>query len=320
MELAAVNLNLLVSLHALLEERSVSRAAARVGLSQSSMSHALASLREVLGDPLLVRSGRGMAPTPRALELAGAVEGAIARARDVFDPPGVFDPATARARFTLSLPDVAQLVLLPRLLELLAKQAPGVAVHIDPRAHGFEPDALERGDVDLVAAMQRPLPPAFRGEDVLPSAPMACLVRRGHPAKRLTLRRYLGLPHIAVGGPGLVSRALEARGLQRNVAVRVPSFLVVPWIVAQSDMVATLPRWIAQRFAEALPLEMRSSPIPLEHPPIALIWHERTEHDPAQRWLRALGREIARKALRQPRTVQRRRGHQGLERHCMARA
>lgn len=302
MELAAVNLNLLVSLHALLEERSVSRAAARVGLSQSSMSHALGTLRELLGDPLLVRSGRGMAPTPRALELAGTVAHAIASARDVFDAPSVFEPATAHARFTLSLPDVAQLVLLPRLLEVLAERAPGVTLRIEPRAHGFEPGALERGDVDLVAAMQRPLPPAFRSEDVLPSAPMACLVRRGHPVKRLTLRRYLALSHLAVGGPGLMSRALEARGLERNVVVRVPSFLVVPWIVAESDMVATLPRWIAQRFAEALPLDVRPSPIPLEHPPIAMIWHERTEHDPAQRWLRAIGREIARETLRRSRT------------------
>jgi DNA-binding transcriptional LysR family regulator len=303
MHLGAVNLNLLVSLHALLEERSVSRAAARVGLSQPSMSHALGNLRELLGDPLLVRCGRRMVPTPRALELAGPVEQAIARARDVFAAPHEFDPATARIHFTLSLPDVAQLVLLPRLLEVLAEQAPSVTLRIDPRAHGFDPSALERGDVDLVAALQRPLLPVLRSEEVVPSAPMACLVRCGHPAKRLTLRRYLGLPHLAVGGPGLMSRALEARGLEQKVALRVPSFLVAPWIVARSDMVATLPRWMAQRFAATLPVEVRPSPIPLEHPPIAMIWHERTEHDPAQRWLRALVRKIAREAFPRPRTV-----------------
>jgi DNA-binding transcriptional LysR family regulator len=307
MNLASVNLNLLVSLHALLEERSVSRAALRVGLSQSSMSHALGRLRDRLGDPLLVRSGRGMVLTKRALELMGAVEQAVARARDVFEQPRVFDPAISNARFTLALPDLAQLALLPRLQEVLLEQAPGVTVRIDARAEEFDPGPLERGEVDLVTAVARQLPPAFRSEAVVPSAPMACLLRRGAPRTRLTLRRYLELPHVAVGGPGLVSRTLEARGLKRAVAIRVSSFLVVPWIVAQSDLVATLPRWLARRFAAALPVDLYPCPIPLDHPSIAMIWHERTEHDPARRWLRALCLEIAREGMR-PRRLKGRAG------------
>jgi DNA-binding transcriptional LysR family regulator len=169
--------------------------------------------------------------------------------QEVFDPPRAFDPATARDRIVLSLPDVAQLVFLPRLLEELKQRAPGITVRIVQGPQDFDAGSLERGDVDLVASLQRPLPPGLHGEDVIPSTPMACLLRRGHRARRLTLRRYLALPHVAVGGPGLMSRAIAERGLTREIVLRVSSFLVVPWIVAESDMVATLPRWIAQRFS-----------------------------------------------------------------------
>lgn len=295
--LAGLNLNLLVALDALLATASVSAAARRVGLTQSSMSHALARLRALLDDPLLVRSGRGMAPTPRARELAPAVEEALRRVAEVFAPREAFDPATARTRFRLAVPDVAQLLLLPTLYARLAREAPHVTLDIDPRAHGFDPEALASGAVDVTSAPRRPLPPGFHAREVVPAEPLVCLARCDHPelaARRLTLRRWLALPHVVVGTGGTVDRALEARGLVRQVALRVPAFLVLPWLVAETDMVAAVPRSVARRLARELPLALHRLPLRLDHEGILMIWHARTHAAPAHRWLRGLLAGIAR--------------------------
>jgi len=137
----------------------------------------------------------------------------------------------------------------------------------------------------------------------VPAEPLACLARRGHPGlgRRFTLRRYLALPHVAVGtGPGAVDRALQAQGHTRRVALRLPAFLVIPWLVAETDLVATLPASVAQRLARELPLEVRRLPFRLEHAPILMIWHERTHADPAHQWLRSALAEIAREHFGAP--------------------
>jgi len=292
-ELAGLDLNLLRALDALLGERHVTRAATRLGMTQSAASHALARLRAALGDPLLVRGGRGaMVPTPRAEALAGPLREALAAlAAAVRGAPG-FDPATARRTFHLATGDYAELVLLPRLAARIAAAAPGIDlwVHAVPDDPG---PPLATGAIDGVLAPLRGSGwPAGCYEKRLFAESFTCVVRDRHPAaaQRLTLARYCALPHILVaprGTPGsFVDNALAAVGRTRRVAVAVPHFLVVPHVVAATDLVATLATRVVDALAPLVGLQRLAPPLELARFTIALIWHERAHHDPAQRWLR----------------------------------
>ncbi len=298
--LAGVDLNLLVALDALLAERHVTRAARRLGLSQPATSHALARLRALLGDPLLVRgAGGALVATARAEALVPRLRQALDAVRAALqgDPP--FDPATARASFRISTGDYAELVLLPALMRRIAREAPGVDLWVVTSAD--EAAALASGSIDCLLAPRRagttPGPGTYQRP--LFTETFTCLVRRGHPAaaQRLTLARYAALDHLLIaprGTPGsFVDDALAERGKQRRVALAVPHFLVAPHVVATTDLILT----VASRVAAAVagPLDLVTVPPPVELPgfAMALYWHERRHHDPAQRWLRGLIAEVA---------------------------
>ncbi|MGK3962918.1 LysR family transcriptional regulator [Sorangium sp. So ce118] len=294
-ELAALDLNLLVVLDALLAERHVTRAAARLGMTQPACSHALGRLRRALGDPLLVRGARGaMLPTPRAEALAPALRAALRGLASAIRGEPRFDPATARRTFRIATGDYAELVLLPPLLSLLASAAPSVDVWMMPLALTRDGVVaqLTSGAVDVVIG-----PPRRGWPDDLYVRPLfeerfRCVVRRDHPAARgrLTLDRYCALSHLLVaprGTPGsLVDDALAALGRGRRIAATVPHFLVAPHVIAATDLMATLGGRIVD--ATAAPLGLAALPPPLELASFsfAMIWHERTHHDPAHRWLR----------------------------------
>ena len=290
--LAGVDLNLVVALDALLAERHVTRAAARLGITQSAASHALARLRDLFGDPLLVRGARGaMTPTPRAEALAPQVH------RVLIDLAGVlrgetFDPATARRVFRIGASDYAELVLLPKLIERVARLAPGIELWVHP--FGDHGDAeLTAGTLDVVIAPPRG---AARGagsyEKLLFDEGFTCIVRAEHPLAggRMTLARYCAAAHVLVaprGTPGsIVDTSLAEHGRSRRIALAVPHFLVVPYIVAGSDLVATLASRIAALFTETLGLVAMPPPVPLPRFQIALAWHERNHNDTPHRWLR----------------------------------
>ncbi|WP_437680694.1 LysR family transcriptional regulator [Sorangium sp. So ce131] len=297
MNLSTVNLNLLVALDALLAERHVTRAAARVGVTQSAMSNALRQLRALFGDPLFVRGRRGVTPTPRALALAEPVRRGLATLAEAFAEPR-FDPASAERTVVLAASDYVELVLLPPLLARLARDAPGIRLEVRPWGLHEVPDTLARGEVDLVLGYFDRVPPRH-GRTRLFEERFVCIARRGHPRirARLTTKAWVETPHVVVSerddGPTGVDRALAAHGLRRTVGVRVSHFLLVPALVAQTDLVAALSRRVAEPFAASFGLRIYPPPIALPAAKVGMVWHERLEADPGHTWLRGVIADVA---------------------------
>jgi DNA-binding transcriptional LysR family regulator len=295
--LAGIDLNLLTSLDALLEERNVTRAAGRLGLTQPAVSHSLRRLRDLLGDELLVRTPHGMRPTPRALELRPAVRAALDAAEAVLQAAPAFDPRRAERRFTVAVIDQAAFQLMPQLVERLTREAPGVRIDVPPMLAGRFSDALA-GELDLAIGVFFDSPAGIR-EQHLWREEFVCVVRRGSRAARgrFDLRRYLSLPHIVVtprGGPGSpVDDALAATGQRRSVVMTTPHFLLAPQIVATTDLVWTAPGGLASAFAGQLPLTVRDVPLPLSGFDVAMRWHIRLDRDPGLAWLRTMLRAAA---------------------------
>ncbi|NUP07594.1 MAG: LysR family transcriptional regulator [Polyangiaceae bacterium] len=298
-ELRAVNLNLLVALDALVAERSVTRAARRVGVTQSAMSSSLAQLRALFDDPLFRRTSHGMEPTPRAIAIAADIRVGLSSFERALSPRS-FDPKTAQRSFVVATSDFVELVLLPRLLERLAREAPGVRLELVPWGLHEVPPSLERAEADLMIGFYDKVPPRHR-HALLFDDVFTCIVRRAHPRvkSKLTLKTWLELPHVLVsqrpGSPGAVDRALAARGKSRIVGARVSHFLLAPIIVARTDMVAAVSALLADVFAPALRLRRFAPPIPLPKGRVGQVWHEQVDADPANRWLRTIIAEEARK-------------------------
>lgn len=297
-DLRAVNLNLMAALDALVSERSVTRAARRMGVTQSAMSSSLAQLRAVLNDPLFRRTSHGMDPTPRALAVAADVRAGLSFFERALAAPS-FDPKTADRTFSLATSDFVELVLLPPLLRRLASEAPRVRLQLVPWGLHEVTPALERAEVDLMIGFYDRVPPRHHHELLFDDV-FTCIVRRGHPKvkDRLTLKTWLELAHVLVsqrpGSPGAVDRALAARGKRRIVGARVSHFLLAPVVVARTDMVAAVSERVAEVFAPALGLRTFAPPIPLAKGRIGQVWHEQVEADPAHEWLRGLVSSVSR--------------------------
>ena len=293
----ALDLNLLLAFDALVAERHVTRAAKRVGISQSAMSHALARLRAHLDDELFVRSPRGLLPTPRAAALEGPIHAALEALDRALAPPAVFEPRTLARTFVVAATDYAEMVLLPPLLQLLRAVAPHVILRLRPTPAAPERE-LERGAVDVVLSPPRDLTPRLVAPRLFDER-FVCVVREGHPTvkRTLSLERFLALDHLLIsvqgtpGGP--MDDALAQRGLARRIALYVPHFLTAPMLVATSDLVLTVASRIAQSMAPMVGLRIFPTPIPL--PPFAIhqIWHERHQQDPAHAWFRGLIAQVA---------------------------
>jgi DNA-binding transcriptional LysR family regulator len=290
--MSGLDLNLALVLHALLAERSVSRAARRLGLSQSATSHALARLRSALDDPLFLRAPRGILPTPRAEALARSLAAGLLLLEQSLLPPLRFEPATAQRQFRIAASDYVELVLLPRFLGALASEAPDIDVWVRPYSDEAL-DKLQRGDLDLLLGVAGPEAsrPGLQSLQLITER-LVCVVREGHPLTRgrLTLQRFAAAKHVLIaprghpGGP--IDDALAARSLKRQIAVAVPHFLAAPHIVAQTDLVLTMAERVAASFATVLPLRILE--LPFQLPPVRglMLWHERHASDPAHTWFR----------------------------------
>jgi DNA-binding transcriptional LysR family regulator len=299
--LATLDLNLLVVLEALLAERHVSRAAARVGLSQSAMSHALARIREVFGDPMLVRTKEGMVPTARALSLEPLLRRALGDLSAAVAGGGPsFDPGTSKRSFTIGSTDYAEILLLPPLMARLCAGAPGVDIMVKLHPDDYV-SALGVGAIDLAIA---PVSARERDAVAISYEPLLkenfrCVVRRGHPLtrQRLTVARYVAYPHVMVAPQGtrwsFVDEALEALGKRRRVACTVPHFLVAPNLLGQTDLVLTLTERIVKEHMRHL--DLVDLPLPLTIPPLTLsmVWHGRNSQEPGHVWLRGILSELA---------------------------
>ncbi len=290
----SINLNLLPGLEALLSEGSVGGAARRMRVSQSAMSHTLARLREVFGDPLFVQHGRGLAPTPRARHLASTLPRGLSALQDSLAEPEAFDPRSATRTFRVATVDYFELTMLPALLAHLAAAAPGIRLEIE-RFTPASVGSLSGGELDLaLIGASAPIPTAGLRRATLFRDPFAVIARADHPriGRRLDLETYLSLGHVLVSvegrRDGAVDRALEKLGRARTIALRVPHFVSAPLAVQRSELVSTLASSVAARARELFGLRVLEPPLELPPATVVAVWPRRHDADPARRWFRDL--------------------------------
>lgn len=291
MDLRRINLNLLVALDVLVAERSVTKAAARLNLSQPGMSYMLNQLREVFGDPLLVRTSGGMRPTHRAIRLVDPVRRLLAEVSELVEPAS-FDPATSDAVFSIAVPDVVELMLLPSILETVRSEAPNVRLNFREINADLLGKQVANGDIDLCITIKSNVP-LLRSEELYWENPV-WVVRKGHPIARSGLAgtALADLDHVEL--PSQMSeqatKAMAAVGQTRRVILSVPHYLMLPEVVSRSEMIALLPSRMAAWYPDVL--VSLESPISLQSFPVHLCWDEATDTDPARQWLRALIKKV----------------------------
>lgn len=295
------DLNLLVAFDVLMEELNVTRAAERMFVTQSAMSHVLHRLRQQLDDPLLIKTPSGMKPTPRALALIDPVKEVLKEVEHLIRPPAAFDPLTSQRRFVLAATDYMELLMLPALSERISRLAPGIDIQVKRTEAAFPAGALENGSLDVVLGFESVLnPPAHLHRQTLFTDRMACMVRKDHPQLRsgLSLADYVALPHMLIsrtGSPvGLIDQKLQETGIERRIQLIVPHFLSAPLIVAQTDMILSLPQRIAEQFTRFAALDIFPVPIDLPDYELTMIWHPLRDKDPALVWLRGQLADIGR--------------------------
>jgi DNA-binding transcriptional LysR family regulator len=296
MNLRSLDLNLLVVFDALMTERHVSRAAAKVALSQPAVSNALARLRAMVDDPLLVRTSRGMEPTARALEMHGPIRAALAEIQHTLSVPAHFEPREAQHHFVMGASDYMEFLVMPRLVKEAQQQAPGVDLSVRSLQLTSPEEPLDSGEMDLAFGYFPNLPKRLRQTHLF-TEHLVCAVRKDHPTvkSRLTLDQYLELPHLFVSTrrrSGVVDEALARMGLSRRISVSVPHFLVAPYIIVESDIIMTVNSRIARTYARTMPIRVLDPPLELPAFPISMVWHPRSDKDAAHEWLRARLTEV----------------------------
>jgi DNA-binding transcriptional LysR family regulator len=299
--LNGIDLNLLPPLEALLRLRHVTRAASEVGLSQPAMSRALARLRAVLGDPLLVRGQSGFVLSPRAQMLLPAVVAALAQLKGVFQEPS-FDPTAEKRIIRIAATDTQTILLVPAIVARLAREAPSVTLQMVPYASDLFA-RMEDGSVDFAFALaSTPLPSGARSMP-LAADRLVVVMRRGHPAakRRWTLADYGRYGHATVAIFGdrqsEMDTILADAGITRRIAFTSPHFTAALATVAATDMVTTISESFARRLAPLFRLAIRPAPFPASALPITLVWSQVREHDPLLAWLRRIIKDAASKTL-----------------------
>ncbi|WP_218510059.1 LysR family transcriptional regulator [Variovorax sp. dw_308] len=296
MDLHEIDLNLLVVFNQLLMERRVSGAADTLGLTQPAVSNALARLRKLLGDELFLRTPGGMVPTPRAQLLAQPVADALALLHGAMNQRISFDPATSQRSFNIGMSDIGEIYFLPTLMDALKAQAPQVRISTVRNSAVNLSDAMSAGQVDLALGLLPQLKAGFLQRRLFPQG-YVCVFRKSHALdfgsdgkRRITLAEFAAADHVVVEaagtGHGRVEDALQRRGIQRTVRLRVPHFVAVGHILAGTDMIATLPQRLAEKIVEPFGLTWVKHPAPLPDTAITLFWHARYHQDPANQWLR----------------------------------
>ncbi|WP_428033451.1 LysR family transcriptional regulator [Amphritea sp.] len=298
--LSSADLNLLPVFQVLLEERSVTRAAGRLNLTQPAISRNLTRLRELFNDPLFTRTPKGLAPTPRAEALALQLHQSLQDLSQLISP-ATFNPATATQNFRLATTDYGTQVLLPPVLKRIRAEAPGVNLEIVPW-HENLVQQLDHEDIDLSICAVEDAPAAIHGRGVGFDR-FICVVREDHPLieRGLSLESYATYPHalITMGGArkGAIDYLLEERGLSRRIALRVPHFVAALAMISQTDLILTVPYGLAVSFAEQYKLKMLPFPMEQKGFTYSIIWHERHMKDPGHIWLRQLVFEELTKTL-----------------------
>jgi len=307
-----LDLRLLRVFDALLSEGNATRAGLRLHLTQSAVSQALAKLREEAHDPLFVRVGQTMRPTAKALAMSEPIKEALTQVERAFEVAAGFDPAHSVKSFRIATTDHTLMLLLPRLAKRIGQIAPGIALDAVAVGHEESFTLMRDGSVDLMIAnfVVTKIPENFRAMQLFKEN-FIIIARAGHPrlSTQMTLADYANEEHIVVAPrghwlPGPVDRVLSREGLKRRIRIKVPHYSVVPHVVGDTDLVATVPASVGLPPTAPLSVRTFAAPSALPHFKVEMVWDERHHCDPGHRWIRRLivdlGKELVRDGLTMP--------------------
>jgi len=293
MELEEVDLNLLVVFKQLLAQRSVSRAAEALGLSQPAVSNSLARLRKLMGDELFLRTPAGMEPTPFAEQLAESVTYALGMIHSALNQRSSFEPAASDRAFVIGMTDIGEIYFLPKLMERLRRDAPGVTVSTVRNTAAHLRDDMEAGKVDLAIGLLPQLKAGFFQRRLFRQR-YVCMFRKGHrlDKRKVSLAEFGAAEHLLVvsegTGHGKVDEVLKRSGIERRISLTVPHFVAIGHILQATDMVATVPERLAERMVQPFGLAYVAHPATLPEVAINVFWHAKFHKAPANQWLRTL--------------------------------
>jgi DNA-binding transcriptional LysR family regulator len=290
-----MDLNLLMVFAALCEEKSTTKAALRLGLSQPAISHALVRLRDQLNDPLFVRASKGLVPTNRALELEKPILALLSQLDGLLGSSKEFIPEKAKNIFRMATTDYFELVVLPQLLQKLEKEAPHITIISRPTSGVLPKNELEKGDYDIaIAGFYGKLPEGFMKQKVFDDD-FICISKKNHPRikkKALSIDQYANEKHILISLHGDMKAKtkdiLAKKGLDQMFSSGVASFLSPGWIVASTELMLTCPRKLAEAYEKHLPIMLHELPFEIPSISVVQVWHERSHKDPAHSWLRQM--------------------------------
>ncbi len=298
MNIAEIDLNLLVVFNALMTERQVTRAGESIGLSQPATSNALARLRKLTQDKLFVRNGGALHPTPVAIALAQQIQPALDQIQTALSPVQPFDPTTSDRIFNIGMSDYVEFVLLPPLLEKLETTAPHVKIQVKSGDRQHRLALLDSGKIDLLCGLILDRI-EWHEKQLLFREQFVCVCRRDHPfiGDALSLQDYVNASHLLVSVQedmvGRVDYLLAQQNLKRHIALSIPHFLVAPAILARTNLIATLAERVAGEFAPAQNLKILPCPIPLTGFSIFMRWHQSMHEHSSNAWLRGVIAEVA---------------------------
>lgn len=299
MDIRTVDLNLIVAFSAMMEHRSVTRAAEALNLSQPAMSAAVARLRVLFNDPLFVRSGWEMRPTPRAIELSAPMSHVVETIETEILQRSAFDPAVSTRIFTLATPDIGEVNFLPKILMRMARVAPKIGLRTLALPRNSAAEGLESGAAELALGYFPDLKkPGFFRQKML-DTDHVCVVRTDHPdiGRKITRAQFLAASHAVVKPDGrehVFEQFLLQNGLTRRVVIELSHFMSLLPIVEASDLIATVPRDLAEFFIAHGALRIVETPLDAPSIELFLIWHQRFQKDPAHSWLRSMIHDLLR--------------------------
>ena len=299
MNLGALNLNLILVFDAIMQERHVTRAAQKLGRTQSAVSHSLKQLREAFDDDLFVRTERDMEPTPRAIELADTISAALADLQGAFDRFGALDPVTSARHFRLGLSDATTFMFLPALIAEIQRISSGVTVSVRNLSPTEGYDELRKGALDCMILGNAPDASSHLHRETILTEKYLCGLSPGSPVlgRQLSLEDYLACPHIQVSldgmSEGAADEVLRHRGLARTVVATVPNYLAVPWVVRDTNLIVTIGEAPLMAMADLGVLALARPPIEIPDVVFSMIYDRRAGTDPGNRWLRSLFSAIA---------------------------
>lgn len=293
MNLKDVDLNLLLVLHHLLIERRVSAVAEKLGMTQPGVSNALKRLRILLGDDLFLRTSRGMEPTPYATRLAEPIGYALSTIQNSLNDTEQFDPASSTRKFTIGMTDIGEIYIFPKLMKIISSIAPKISISTVRNNAVNLRDEMESGHVDLAVGLIPQLKSGFYQRRLLKQG-YVCMFRAGHPLDKgeISVEEFSRAEHVVVVSSGtghaMVDQSIEKKGIKRHVSLTVPHFVALGHILAESDMIATVPERYARACVSPFGLKYVQHPIALPAITINVFWHARMHRDAANQWMRDL--------------------------------